>query len=134
MVEGQTVGAIEQGLAIFLGVGQGDDEATAARLARKVAALRIFDNADGRFDLALREVGGAALVISNFTVCGDARKGARPNFAAAAPPERAELLYELFVKLLRAQDVPVQTGVFAASMQVEVLNDGPVSLLLEVEP
>jgi D-tyrosyl-tRNA(Tyr) deacylase len=127
-------GEIGRGLVIFLGVATGDDEATAARLARKIAALRVFDNAAGRFDLALREVNGAALVVSNFTVCGEARKGTRPNFGRAAPPQTANHLYEHFVTLLREQQIPVQTGVFGASMQVEVINDGPVSLILEVEP
>ena len=133
-VEGRVVGEIEHGLVVFLGVAAGDDENAAARLSRKIAALRIFDDEAGRFDLSARDVGGAILVISNFTVCGDARKGARPNFGKAAPPQEANRLYQRFVTLLREQNIPVQTGVFGASMQVWVVNDGPVSLILEIEP
>jgi D-tyrosyl-tRNA(Tyr) deacylase len=133
-VDGKVVGAIERGLTIFLGVAEGDNEACAARLAQKVAALRIFDDEQGKFALSLRDIDGAALVIPNFTVCGDTRKGTRPNFGAAAAPEPARQLYERFVTLLSTQDVPVQTGVFAASMSVTVENDGPVTLVLNVEP
>lgn len=131
-VEGVIVGEIEQGLAIFLGVGATDDESCAARLAHKIVGLRIFDNAEGKFDLALRDVDGAALVISNFTLYGDARKGTRPNFSAAAPPALANQLYERFVTLLGEQNIPVQTGVFGAHMRVLVENDGPVTVLLEI--
>ena len=130
-VEGKVVGEIGQGLVIFLGVFATDDESCAARLAHKVAGLRIFDNAEGKFDLSVRDVGGAALVISNFTICGDARKGTRPNFSAAAPPAEANQLYERFVSLLAEQQVPVQTGVFGVAMRVLVENDGPVTVLLE---
>jgi D-tyrosyl-tRNA(Tyr) deacylase len=133
-VEGKVVGTIERGLAVFLGVAEGDDEACAARLAQKIAALRIFDDEQGRFAFSLRDIRGAALVIPNFTVCGDARKGTRPNFGAAAAPDPARQLYERFVTLLSTQDVPVQTGVFAASMSVTVENDGPVTLVINVEP
>ena len=132
-VDGKVVGQISHGLTVFLGIAGGDDESCAARMAQKIAALRIFDDADGRFDLSVRDVGGAALVISNFTVCGDARKGTRPNFGGAAPAEKANHLYSRFVKLLEDNAVPVQTGIFAASMRVAVENDGPVTVVLEVQ-
>jgi len=130
-VEGEVVGQIENGLAILVGVATGDNEAIAARMAQKIAALRIFDNAEGKFDLSLRDVAGSALVISNFTLCGDARKGARPNFSAAASPESARLLFDRFVTLLRETGTPVETGIFAAHMIVEIENDGPVTLILD---
>jgi D-tyrosyl-tRNA(Tyr) deacylase len=130
-VEGRVLGQIDFGLTIFLGVGEGDEEVQAARLVQKIAGLRIFDNDEGRFDRSLRDVGGSALVISNFTLYGDARKGTRPNFGGAAKPEIARHLYERFVKLLSESGIPVQTGEFAAMMNVKVENDGPVTLILE---
>jgi len=130
-VEGTVIGQIDSGLTIFLGVGEGDEEAQAARLVQKIAGLRIFDNDEGRFDRSLRDVGGSALVISNFTLYGDARKGTRPNFGGAAKPEIARHLYERFVTLLGESGIPVQTGQFAAAMNVKVENDGPVTLILE---
>jgi D-tyrosyl-tRNA(Tyr) deacylase len=130
-VEGNVVGQIGRGLVIFLGVAADDDEAKAARLAQKIAGLRIFDNEEGKFDRSLLDVQGGALVISNFTLCGDARKGTRPNFSTAARPEKANPLYERFVTLLQEQGVAVQTGTFAAAMNVRVENDGPVTLVLE---
>ena len=133
-VEGKVVGQIEYGLVVFLGVTVDDDESIAGRLAQKVAALRIFDDEAGKFAFSVRDRGGAVLVIPNFTVCGDARKGTRPNFSAAAPPARADHLYSRFVKLLEEQGIPVQTGVFGASMRVQVGNDGPVTIVLEVAP
>jgi len=133
-VEGKIVGEINRGLVVFLGVAAGDDEKVAARLARKITALRIFDDENGRFDLAANMVGGEVLVVSNFTVCGDASKGGRPNFSKAAPPAEANRLYQRFVTLVQEQNITVQTGVFGASMQVIVVNDGPVSLVLEIEP
>lgn len=131
-VDGKTVGKIEQGLVVFLGVALNDDENCAARLARKIASLRIFDDADGKFNFSLQDVTGAALVVSNFTLYGDARKGTRPNFSAAAGAETANRLYESFAKLLSEQGISVQKGVFAAAMEVEVSNDGPVTFVLEV--
>lgn len=130
-VDGETVGEIEQGLVIFLGVAAGDDENCAARLAKKIAALRIFDDENGKFKFSLQDVSGAALIVSNFTLYGDARKGTRPNFSAAAGAELANRLYESFAKLVIEQGISVQKGVFAAAMQVEVSNDGPVTLILE---
>lgn len=133
-VEGQVVGQIENGLAIFLGVAEGDDESCAAKLAAKIAGLRIFSDADGRFNLSIKDTDGAALVVSNFTLCGDARKGTRPSFSSAAAPDEANRLYERFVTLLREQQLEVQTGQFAATMRVFVENDGPVTMILEALP
>lgn len=130
-VEGQVVAAIERGIVILVGVRSGDTEEAARWLAQKIAALRIFEDAEGKFNLALKDVGGAALVVSQFTLYADARKGRRPSFTDAAPPEIAEPLIARFVALLRAEGVPVQTGVFGAKMLVEIHNDGPVTILLE---
>ncbi len=130
-VDGQVVGSVGRGLAVFVGVETDDDEERAARLVQKIVALRIFNNSEGKFDLSLKDIGGAALVIPNFTLCGDARKGARPNFGGAAPPAVAEPLFEQFVTLLRHHDIAVETGVFGAMMKVQVENDGPVTMILE---
>ncbi len=130
-VEGKIVGEIGAGLTIFLGVAKGDDEAAAEKLARKIATLRIFNDDEGRFNRSILDIGGDALVISNFTLCGDTKKGTRPNFTQAAPPDEANQLYQAFVTLLRGQKVPVETGIFAAMMNVSVENDGPVTIILE---
>jgi D-tyrosyl-tRNA(Tyr) deacylase len=130
-VEGVPVGAIRRGLVVLLGVAQGDDEAAAQRVADKVAALRIFEDAGGRMNRAVADVGGEVLVVSQFTLLGDARKGNRPSFTAAAPPEDADRLYQRFCELLRAKGLRVATGVFRAHMEVELVNDGPVTILLE---
>ena len=130
-VDGKVVGEIGPGLAIFLGVAKGDNEAAAEKLARKIASLRVFNDDDGKFNRSLLDIGGSALVISNFTLCGDAKKGTRPNFTQAAPPDEANRLYEAFVTLLRGQNIPVQTGIFAAMMNVAVENDGPVTIILD---
>jgi D-tyrosyl-tRNA(Tyr) deacylase len=130
-VAGEVVGQIGSGLVVFLGVAKGDDAAKAERLARKIASLRIFNDDEGKFNRSLLDMGGGALVISNFTLYGDATKGTRPNFTQAAAPEEADLLYQTFVKLLSQQNVPVETGIFAAMMNVSVENDGPVTLILE---
>jgi len=132
-VNGAVTGMIDKGFVIFLGVAQGDDESCAARLAKKVASLRIFDDAEGKFNYSLRDVGGQALVISNFTLCGDARKGTRPSFSKAASGEEANRLYQSFATLLEAEKIKVETGIFGATMQVSVINDGPVTMILEVE-
>jgi D-tyrosyl-tRNA(Tyr) deacylase len=124
-------GAIGAGLCVLLGVAATDDEATSARLARKVAALRIFENADGKFDRSLIDTGGETLVVSQFTLLADTQKGNRPSFSRAAPPELAEPLYEHFCSALRALGVKVETGVFGARMNVELANDGPVTIVLE---
>lgn len=131
-VDNKIAGEISEGLVIFLGVAQGDDENCARRLAEKISKLRIFNDEDGKFNLSLIDVQGEALVISNFTLCGDARKGNRPNFMASAAPELANQLYESFVKLLGQQKITVASGVFGADMTVDVSNSGPVTLTLEM--
>jgi D-tyrosyl-tRNA(Tyr) deacylase len=124
-------GAIGAGLCVLLGVAASDDEAAAERLAGKVARLRIFGGDDTRFDRSVLDTGGAALVVSNFTLIADTRKGNRPSFAGAARPERAEPLHERFCAALRELGVPVETGVFGARMEVELANDGPVTIVLD---
>jgi len=126
------VGACDAGLAVLLGVAAEDDSAAAERLARKVARLRVFGNAEGRFDLSLVDVGGEALVVSQFTLIADTRKGNRPSFARAAPPETAEPLYERFCDALEREGIPVARGVFGARMEVSLVNDGPVTIVLDV--
>jgi D-aminoacyl-tRNA deacylase len=124
-------GAIGSGLCIFLGVAEGDDEAAALRLAEKIAKLRIFGNEEGKFDRSLLDTGGAALVVSQFTLLADTAKGNRPSFSRAAPPEGAEPLYERFAQALRDLGVTVETGAFGAKMLVEIANDGPVTIVLD---
>ena len=123
-------GSIGAGLCVLLGVAAGDTEADAERVAGKVARLRIFQNDEGKFDRSLLDTGGAALVVSQFTLLADTAKGNRPSFSDAAPPETAEPLYEHFAAALRALGVPVETGVFGAHMQIELVNDGPVTIVL----
>ena len=130
-VEGRQVGTIERGLAILVGVRVGDTEAEAQWLASKIATLRIFDDDDGKLNRSVLDVKGSALIVSQFTLYGDARKGRRPSYDQAAPPDRAELLIRRLVELLEAEGVPVQTGIFRAHMLVEIHNDGPVTILLE---
>ena len=130
-VDGETVGAIGRGFVVLAGFAPGDTDADLAWMAEKVAGLRVFGDAEGKMNLALEDVGGAVLVVSQFTLYGDASKGRRPSFIGAAPPEQAEALYERYVALLRGRGVPVETGRFRAMMDVELVNDGPVTLLLE---
>lgn len=130
-VAGATVGAIGKGFLVLLGVAQGDTVADAAYLAEKTASLRVFEDAAGKMNLALQEVGGAVLAVSQFTLLGDCRKGRRPGFTDAAPPELADTLYSDYVAALRAHGLTVATGVFRAEMQVHLVNDGPVTLLLD---
>lgn len=130
-VAGETVGAIDAGLAILLGIGVDDGPDEAAFLARKIVALRIFADADGKFNRSLLDNGGAALVVSQFTLYADARKGRRPSFVHAAPPERAAQLVEAFVTALRATGVTVATGRFGSQMVVEIHNEGPVTIWLD---
>ena len=124
-------GEIGSGLCVLLGVAEGDTASDVERLAGKVARLRIFENENGRFDHSLVETGGAALVVSQFTLIADTEKGNRPSFAHAARPEQAELLYERFCEALAALGVEVARGVFGARMAVELVNDGPVTIILE---
>jgi len=133
LVDGRVTGEIAAGLVILLGVGQGDSTEAAAYLAEKTAHLRIFDDDQGKMNRSLLDVGGAALVVSQFTLYGDARGQRRPSFIRAAPPEEGKRLYEDFVRALRALGVRVETGVFQARMSVELSNDGPVTLLLDSE-
>ena len=123
-------GAIGPGLCVLLGVADGDEGAAADRLADKIAKLRIFPDEEGRFDRSVVDVGGAALVVSQFTLLGDTAKGNRPSFTDAAPPEEAEPVYEAFCAALGRQGVHVERGVFGARMRVELVNDGPVTILL----
>ncbi|MFQ5401641.1 MAG: D-aminoacyl-tRNA deacylase [Anaerolineae bacterium] len=130
-VDGRVVGQIGHGLVVLLGVTHDDSRAQAAWLAKKVAGIRLFEDADGKMNLALADVGGELLVVSQFTLYGDARKGRRPSFIAAARPETAEPLVEYFIDRLRQHGLRVETGVFGAKMKVEIHNDGPVTLLVE---
>ncbi len=130
-VEGQAISSIGPGLLILLGVGHGDGEEQAAFLADKIANLRIFEDEAGKTNLSVLDVGGAAIVVSQFTLYADTRKGRRPSFTDAALPDVAAPLVERFVELLRAQGVPTQTGQFGAHMQVEIHNNGPVTIWLE---
>lgn len=123
-------GEIGPGLCVLLGVARGDSGAAAERLASRVARLRIFENEGGRFDRSLLDVGGAALVVSQFTLLADTAKGNRPSFTDAAPPEEAEPLYQRFCDELRALGVEVATGVFGARMELELTNEGPVTIVL----
>ncbi|MCR4420174.1 MAG: D-aminoacyl-tRNA deacylase [Clostridia bacterium] len=131
LVDGAEVGSIGPGLVVLLGVGQEDKAEDARYLAEKVAHLRIFPDAEGKMNRSLIEIGGEALVVSQFTLYGDCRKGRRPNFTSAAPPEKAYPLYELMVEYLRGFGLKVATGRFAADMLVEIHNQGPVTLLLD---
>ena len=131
VVAGESVGAVGIGLCVLLGVAEGDDEGRARRLAARVARLRIFENESGRLDRSVADVGGEALVVSQFTLIADTEKGNRPSFAAAAPPEQAERLYAVFGEALRDEGIRVATGVFGARMLVEIANDGPVTIILD---
>jgi D-tyrosyl-tRNA(Tyr) deacylase len=129
-VDGEAVAEIGAGLCILLGVAEEDGEGEAVRLAAKVAHLRIFENDLGKFDLSVLDTGGGALVVSQFTLIADTAKGNRPSFSHAAPPDRAEALYEVFCDALEAEGVRVGRGVFGARMEVELLDDGPVTIVL----
>ena len=130
-VEGEEVGAIGRGVVVLLGVGVGDGLSQARFLADKIANLRIFEDREGKMNLSLLDIRGEALVVSQFTLYGDCRKGRRPGFTEAAPPEEAQQLYLKFCDLLRETGVKVETGRFQAMMKVEIINEGPVTLLLE---
>ncbi|MCU1284221.1 MAG: D-tyrosyl-tRNA(Tyr) deacylase [Acidobacteriales bacterium] len=132
-VDGVIVGEIGKGLLVLLGVATGDDEAAAEYLAKKIVGLRIFDDDSGNMNLAPEDVGGAVLVVSQFTLYGDVRRGKRPSFDRAARPEEAKRLYEYFVSQVRAAGIQCETGRFQAMMEVELVNDGPVTILLDSE-
>lgn len=130
VVDEKVVGAIGPGLNVLLGVAAGDREADADYLAGKVVNLRIFENTQGKMNLSLKDTGGQMLVVSQFTLLGDCRKGRRPSFVNAAPPQPAQMLYQRFIKQVNALGVDVKTGRFGAMMQVTIVNDGPVTLLV----
>jgi len=130
-VNGEVVGRIGQGLVVLLGVGRGDTADDARYLADKICQLRIFDDEQGKLNLSVQDVGGGILAISQFTLYGDCRKGRRPGYSEAAPPAEARELYEVFVQRLICQGLPTATGVFQEHMVVEIINDGPVTLLLD---
>jgi D-tyrosyl-tRNA(Tyr) deacylase len=132
-VDGDVVGRVGRGLLVLVGIAAGDTAETGKGLAEKIANLRIFDDEQGRMNRSLLEAGGAVLCVSQFTLYGDCRKGRRPSFDRAAPPETARALYEDFVASLRALGVAVETGKFQAMMDVELVNDGPVTLLVDSE-
>ncbi|MCL4859034.1 MAG: D-tyrosyl-tRNA(Tyr) deacylase [Caldilineaceae bacterium] len=132
-VDGQMVSAIQRGLLILLGITHTDAEAEAAQLARKIASLRIFEDDDGKLNLGLSDIGGAALAVSQFTLYADVRKGRRPSFITAARPEQAQPLYGRFCGLLAAEGVEVAQGIFQAHMQVALVNDGPVTIWLDTD-
>jgi D-tyrosyl-tRNA(Tyr) deacylase len=132
-VEGRVAGEIGAGLVVLLGVGREDNAESAVYLAEKTANLRIFNDAEGKMNRSLIDVAGAALVVSQFTLYGDARGQRRPGFTRAAPPDEANRLYEEFVRVLRGLNILVETGVFQTHMEVELTNDGPVTILLDSE-
>jgi D-aminoacyl-tRNA deacylase len=130
-VAGEVVGEIGRGILVLLGVEHDDTDDDARQLADKAIALRIFDDADGKMNLSLEEIGGSLLIVSQFTLLGDCRKGRRPSFIGAAPPELAEKLYNTFIGAAGSRGVPIATGRFRAAMDVELVNDGPVTLILD---
>jgi D-aminoacyl-tRNA deacylase len=131
VVDGQTVGEIGRGLLVLLGVATDDGKAELRWMVDKVVGLRVFDDGDGKMNLALADVAGELLVVSQFTLLGDCRKGRRPSFIAAASPEKAEQMYEQFVEVARQLGVTVATGRFRTHMSVELINDGPVTILID---
>lgn len=131
VVDNATVGEISAGTVVLLAVEKGDSEADAKRLARKIVELRIFGGNDGKMNLSLQDIGGSILAISQFTLAGSCEKGRRPSFVSAASPDDGKRLYEEFVDQVRALDVPVATGIFQADMKVSLVNDGPVTFILE---
>ncbi|MDB4938111.1 MAG: D-tyrosyl-tRNA(Tyr) deacylase [Labilithrix sp.] len=130
-VDGELVGAIDRGLLVYLGAGKGDGDGERAYVLSKVLGLRIFENDAGKMDQSIVDIGGSLLVVSQFTLYGDVRKGRRPSFDGAMPPEEAERAYEAFVHEARAQNIMVATGRFRADMKVSSLNDGPVTIWID---
>lgn len=131
-VDSEIIGSIGRGFLVFLGVGHEDTESVPATLAKKTAALRVFPDSANKMNLSLKDVNGAALVVSQFTLYADTRKGNRPAFTYAAPPDQAERLYLSYVEALKNESIHTETGKFAADMRVQLINDGPVTILLEV--
>lgn len=131
IVEGEIVGQIDRGFVVLLGIAQGDTAEDVSAMADKLVGLRVFDDVDGKMNLALADVGGAMLLVSQFTLLGDCRKGRRPSYVEAAPPELAEALYELVVAEIRKRGIEVATGRFRTQMDVTLTNDGPVTLLID---
>lgn len=131
VVENEVAGEIERGLLVLLGVAAADTDAELTWLADKIVGLRIFDDADGKMNLSLADVGGSMLVVSQFTLYGDCRKGRRPSFINAAPPEMAEAMYEQFVSHVEKSGIPIATGRFRTMMAVELVNDGPVTIWID---
>ena len=130
-VEGKITGQVEKGYMVLVGVEQGDAEQDVRYCADKVAGLRVFEDENGKMNRSVKDVGGTVLAVSQFTLLGDARHGRRPSFSNAARPEEANALYEAFCQALRAENIRVETGVFQTDMQVELVNDGPVTILLD---
>jgi D-aminoacyl-tRNA deacylase len=130
-VEGEQLASIDQGYVILLGIGKEDTAATAETMVKKIANLRVFSDDAGKMNLSILDVNGSAIVVSQFTLYADTRKGNRPSFVNSGPPDMAEPLVETFIDLLKQQGVPTQSGQFGADMKVEILNDGPVTILLE---
>ncbi|MHC5118804.1 MAG: D-aminoacyl-tRNA deacylase [Planctomycetota bacterium] len=130
-VDGKVNGSIERGLLVFLGVGRDDTQKDIDFIADKIVNLRIFECDEGKMNLSVSDIGGAVLLISQFTLFGDCRKGRRPDFTAAGPPDTANRLYEQTIAAVKARGVPVETGVFAAHMDIDAVNDGPVTLILD---
>lgn len=133
-VDGKVTGAIGRGILVFAGIGAGDSDLQFRWMIDKIRGLRIFDDAQGKMNLSVEDIGGAILVVSQFTLFGDCRKGRRPDFTGAAPVAVAADLYERFVAMFRQTGLPVETGVFRAMMDVDLVNDGPVTLFLENPP
>ncbi|MDO6422118.1 D-aminoacyl-tRNA deacylase [Saccharophagus degradans] len=130
VVEGQTIGAIDKGLLLFVGIEKTDSTETLERMVNKVLAYRVFSDDEGKMNLNVQQIGGGILSISQFTLAADTQKGLRPSFSCAAPPAEAQALYDKFVNLLKAKHSPIATGEFAADMKVSLLNDGPVTFML----
>ena len=130
-VDGQTVASIGKGFLVLLGVANGDSDREAEWLGDKIAGLRIFEDEAGKMNLSVQDIGGAILVVSQFTLLADCRKGRRPSFTDAAPPAEADRLYQVFVSALRKSNTPVETGVFQAHMDVSLVNDGPVTVIVD---
>lgn len=131
LVDGKTVGSIGPGLAVLVGVGEGDSEAEAAAIATKLAGLRVFSDDEGKMNLSVGDIGGEMLVVSQFTLIANVRKGRRPSFVAAAPPDVAEPLVERVAALIATEGIEVSTGSFGAAMEVHLVNDGPVTIVLD---